>query len=227
MSTYIIAFLVSEFVARSDGYFLVHARPEFYDQTKFAYEANKDLLEALDRANGIPYMSMGNDKMALAAIPDFSAGAMENWGLLTYRERILLWAEGESTLSAKQSIASVITHEQAHMWWGDLVTCDWWGYAWLNEGFASYHEYISTHDVYPELEMDKQFAVDFTQSVMVQDSTNNTNRMTEEETNTEAELARSFNRITYNKAPAVIRMFAHAIGLEDFEKAQHEYLKKL
>lgn len=226
MSTYLIAFLVSEFVARSDGTFMVHARPEFYDQTKYAFEASKLLLHALNAANGIDYFSMGNDKMALAAIPDFSAGAMENWGLLTYRERILLFAEGHSTLSSKQSIASIITHEQAHMWWGDLVTCDWWSYAWLNEGFASYHEYISTHEVFPELQMDKQFAIGFNQPVMVQDSTNATNAMTMEDTNTEDELARMFNKITYNKGPAVIRMIAHAMGAENFSKAQKEYLKK-
>lgn len=227
MSTYIIAFLVSEFVARSDGTFLVHSRPEFYDQTKYPFEAGKLLLAALDRANGIDYFTMGNDKMAMAAIPDFSAGAMENWGLLTYRERALLFAEGHSTLSSKESIAGIITHEQAHMWWGDLVTCDWWGYAWLNEGFASYHQYLTTHDVFPELQMDKTFALSYTQNVMVQDSTNGTNSMTMEETNTEAELARMFNKITYNKAPAVIRMVAHAMGAENFQKAQHEYLKKL
>ena len=88
---------------------------------------------------------MGIEKMDMAAIPDFSAGAMENWGLLTYRERNLLFEEDSTTLSAQQAIAAVIAHEQAHMWFGDLVTCDWWSYTWLNEGFARFFQYFGTN----------------------------------------------------------------------------------
>lgn len=147
MSTYILAFIVSEFNERYDGEFGVIARPEFYQQTEYAYDVGKLSLNDLSEYFNISYYSMGNDKMHMAAIPDFSAGAMENWGLLTYRERVLLYEEGSTTLSAQQNIARIVAHEQAHMWFGDLVTCEWWSYTWLNEGFATYFQYFTIHNV--------------------------------------------------------------------------------
>lgn len=147
MSTYILAFTVSEFNERGNGDFGVLARPEFYEQTHYGFEVGPKILKELDKYLGVKYYSMGVDKMHMAAIPDFAAGAMENWGLLTYRERALLYDEGRSPLSSKQSIASVIAHEQAHMWFGDYVTCKWWSYTWLNEGFARYFQYFATHMV--------------------------------------------------------------------------------
>lgn len=144
MSTYILAFIVSEFNDRSDGQFGVLARPEYYSQTEYSYDVGKRLLSALDTYFGIPYYTMGNEKMHLAAIPDFSAGAMENWGLLTFRERAVLYDADHSTLSSKEYIASVVAHEQTHMWFGDLVTCEFWSYTWLNEAFARYFQYFAT-----------------------------------------------------------------------------------
>ncbi|KAM7359496.1 uncharacterized protein ACRADG_013108 [Cochliomyia hominivorax] len=224
MSAYILAFIVSEFNDRYDGEFGVLARPEYYSQTEYAYDVGKKLLKALDDFTGIPYYSMGVDKMHVAAIPDFSAGAMENWGLLTYRERALLFDDNHSTLSSKESIASIIAHEQAHMWFGDLVTCDWWSYTWLNEGFASYFEYFTTHTVDSSFEMDKQFVVDYVQSVMGMDATNATNPMSDEDTHTPSDLARMFNSISYNKAASFIRMTRYILGEESFKKAMNEYL---
>lgn len=144
MSSYLLAFIVSEFTQRNNSKFGVIARPEYYNQTEYSFTVGQQILAALDSYFGINYYEMGNDKMHMAAIPDFSAGAMENWGLLTYRERALLYDKESTTLSAKQSIAAVVAHEQTHMWFGDLVTCDWWSYTWLNEGFARYFQYFGT-----------------------------------------------------------------------------------
>jgi aminopeptidase N len=98
-------------------------------------------------------------KQDMIAIPDFGAGAMENWGLITYRETALLYKEGVSAASNKQRIAIVVSHELAHQWFGNLVTPSWWTDLWLNEGFASYVEYLGVEEVQPELKLLEQFVV--------------------------------------------------------------------
>lgn len=149
MSTYLLAFIVSDFGERlnSQGNFGIVARPEYYAQTEYSHNVGIRMLDWFDKYLNKPYYDMGVKKMHMAAIPDFSAGAMENWGLLTYRERALLYEEGSTTRSAQQYIAAVVSHEQAHMWFGDLVTCEWWSYTWLNEGFARYFQYFGTSEV--------------------------------------------------------------------------------
>lgn len=226
MSTYLLAFIVSEFTSRNDTEFGVLARPEFYNQTEYPYTVGKQILKKMGEYLNLDYYTMGNDKMDMAAIPDFSAGAMENWGLLTYRERSLLVDESATTLASRQSIAAVVAHEQAHMWFGDLVTCQWWSYTWLNEGFARYFQYFGTAFVETEWDLDKQFPVDQVQSVMAMDSTNATNPLTDENTYTPAHLSRMFNSISYNKGASFIRMIKHTMGEENFQKALQAYLVK-
>lgn len=89
--------------------------------------------------------------MDMAAVPDFSAGAMENWGLITYRESRMLYDQNTSSDAAKQSVASVIVHELTHMWFGNQVTPEWWGYLWLSEAFARYYQYFGTAQVIASL----------------------------------------------------------------------------
>lgn len=84
-------------------------------------------------------------KTDMVAVPDFSAGAMENWGLITYREHLLVYEEKENSDALLQSSASTIAHELAHMWFGNLLSPEWWEYTWLNEGFANYFQHIGPH----------------------------------------------------------------------------------
>lgn len=147
MSTYLLAFIVSEFIVRENNQrtFGIVARPDASSQTEYALGKGQELLAKLDQWTDYAYSSVPEmSKMHMAALPDFSAGAMENWGLLTYRETNLLYDADVSTDLAQQRIANVITHEQAHMWFGDLVTCDWWSVTWLNEGFARFFQYFGT-----------------------------------------------------------------------------------
>ncbi|XP_034488262.1 membrane alanyl aminopeptidase-like [Drosophila innubila] len=226
MSTYLLAFIISEFTIRKDDTFGVLSRPEFYTQTQYSFNVGRKILDEMGKYLKMDYYGMGNDKMDMAAIPDFSAGAMENWGLLTYRERSLLVDESATTLSSRQSIAALVAHEQAHMWFGDLVTCQWWSYTWLNEGFAQYFQYFGTAFVEAEWELEKQFVVLQVQSVMAMDSTNATNPLTDLNTYTPAHLSRMFNSISYSKGASFIRMIEHTMGTENFQKSLQEYLAK-
>lgn len=147
MSTYLVAFMVSEFRIRESNNrsFGVLARPDAYAQTQYAFRIGQEMLAKLDDWMGYRYLDVPEmEKMHLAALPDFSDGAMENWGLLIFRESTLLYDPDVSTDLDQQKVACTIVHEQAHMWFGNLVTCDWWKYLWLNEGFARYFQFFGT-----------------------------------------------------------------------------------
>lgn len=228
MSTYLLAFIVSQFSVRSnaDQTFGVVARPNAYDQTEYAFNVGPPLLQKLEEWTDFNYTSApGITKMHMAALPDFSAGAMENWGLLTYRETALLYDPNESTDIAQQRVASVITHEQAHMWFGDLVTCEWWSYTWLNEGFARLFQYFGTHMVENTWELENQFVVEQLQAVMVSDSLETTHAMTFDVIRND-QISTAFDSISYNKGATVLRMVEHLIGATNFRNAVREYLKE-
>lgn len=146
MSTYLLAFIVSEFshLQNEVGNFSVWARPEVIYEANYALEIGQKALQQLESLFDIKYQL---DKMDMVAVPDFAAGAMENWGLITFRETRMLYNENVSSVASQQKVAAVIVHECVHMWFGNLVTPKWWGYLWLSEGFARYYEYMLTAKV--------------------------------------------------------------------------------
>lgn len=144
MSTYLVAFVISEFRSLEQGDFRVWAKPAAVNQANYALKIGTAALEILSDTFGLKY---GLPKMDMVAVPDLAAGAMENWGLVTYRETRMLYDERESSALAQQTVASVVVHEITHMWFGNLVTPEWWSYLWLSEAFARYFQYFGTAEV--------------------------------------------------------------------------------
>uniref|UniRef100_A0A8C5VYY8 Aminopeptidase n=1 Tax=Microcebus murinus TaxID=30608 RepID=A0A8C5VYY8_MICMU len=132
----------------------IYASPDKWSQTHYALQATLKLLDFYEKYFDINYPL---SKLDLIAVPDFGSGAMENWGLITYRETSLLFDPKTSSASDKLWVTVVIAHELAHQWFGNLVTMEWWNDIWLNEGFANYMELVSVNATYPELQFDDSF----------------------------------------------------------------------
>uniref|UniRef100_A0ABI7WVE5 Aminopeptidase n=1 Tax=Felis catus TaxID=9685 RepID=A0ABI7WVE5_FELCA len=155
MSTYLVAFIISDFksvskMTKSGIKVSIYAVPDKIHQADYALDAAVTLLEFYEDYFSIPYPLPKQD---LAAIPDFESGAMENWGLTTYRESVLLFDSEKSSASNKLGITLTVSHELAHQWFGNLVTMEWWNDLWLNEGFAKFMEFVSVTVTHPELKV--------------------------------------------------------------------------
>lgn len=225
MSTYLVAFVVSKFgyaPIPSMSYAKVYAAKDRLDQSKYAVEVTPKIVTALNKFTNIPYDSKMK-KLDQIAIPDFAAGAMENWGLVTYREKALLWSKEGSTTKNKQSLATVIAHELTHSWFGNLVTCKWWKDTWLNEGFARYFEYHITVEAETTWELEKQFVVEQQQAIFSDDAVAHVMPLSSD-VYTPAEVSNKFGSITYSKGGSVIRMMSHFLGKEKFKEALQNYL---
>uniref|UniRef100_A0A182QKF0 Aminopeptidase n=1 Tax=Anopheles farauti TaxID=69004 RepID=A0A182QKF0_9DIPT len=225
MSSYLVAFIVAPYqVNERDGMGIL-ARPEAQNQTQYSLDVGIKLLDALGKWIDYPYSNVpAMTRMYMAAVPDFSAGAMENWGLLTYRETNILYRSDDSTSLQQQRIAAVISHEIAHQWFGDLVTCEWWDVTWLNEGFARYYQYFGTALVETDWDLEHQFVVEQLQGVMQMDSLMSTHPMTHP-VYTQAQASGIFDNISYNKGAVTLRMMEHYLGKETFQTALRAYVK--
>lgn len=226
MSSYLLAFIVADYIVVERDNMGILARPEARNQTEYSLQAGIDILKAVETWIDYPYSSVPEmTRMYMAAVPDFSAGAMENWGLLTYRESNILYRSDDSTALQQQRIAAVITHEIAHMWFGDLVTCEWWDVTWLNEGFARYFQFFGTALVETDWDLHYQFVVEQLQGVMQMDSLESTHPMTYD-VYTPSQVSGIFDNISYNKGAVVLRMVEHFISTEKFQNALREYIKE-
>ena len=226
MSTYLVAFIVGEFEATEpvfvDGKPLrVWAVPGKRHLAKFGQDIGAASLAFFSTYYGYPYPG---DKLDLIAIPDFASGAMENLGAITFRETALLVDEKNSTRSELERVADVVSHENAHMWFGDLVTMRWWNGLWLNEAFATFMEMLAVDHCKPEWQRWTSFAVSRAAAMLV-DGLKST-RPIEFPVRLPAEAAGMFDILTYEKGAAVLRMLEQYLGSDVFRQGIVSYLRK-
>uniref|UniRef100_A0A672ZKT2 Aminopeptidase n=1 Tax=Sphaeramia orbicularis TaxID=375764 RepID=A0A672ZKT2_9TELE len=230
MSTYLLAFIVSDFgyIQNSvDGVLVrIFARKSAIDAGQGQYALNKTgpILKFFEQYYNSSYPLPKSDQIAL---PDFNAGAMENWGLITYRETALLYDEEYSSNSNKERIATIIAHELAHMWFGNLVTLRWWNDLWLNEGFASYVEYLGADNAEPEWKLKDLIVLNDVHRVFAIDALTSSHPLSsrEEDIQRPEQISELFDAISYSKGASVLRMLSDFLTEEVFQHGLQTYLK--
>ncbi|KAK8477338.1 hypothetical protein V6N13_081446 [Hibiscus sabdariffa] len=226
MSTYLVAVVIGLFDYvedhTPDGIKVrVYCQVGKANQGKFALKVAVGTLGLYKDYFAVPYPL---PKLDMIAIPDFSAGAMENYGLVTYRETALLYDEQHSAAANKQRVATVVAHELAHQWFGNLVTMEWWTHLWLNEGFATWVSYLATDSLFPEWKIWTQFLDETTAGLRLDGLAES--HPIEVEINHAAEIDEIFDAISYRKGASVIRMLQSYLGAECFQKSLASYIKK-
>lgn len=225
MSSYLVALAVGEFEfveGHADGVPIrVWGSPGTKPDNTFALAVAEQCIRYYNRYFGIPYPF---EKLDMIGLPDFSAGAMENTGLITYREVLLQLDEKKASVEMHQTVATVIAHEISHQWFGDLVTMKWWDDIWLNEGFATWMETKAVEVWKPEwhLELDD---VQGNLAALNVDALQHT-RPIHQAAETPAEIQELFDGIAYGKAASVLRMLEAYLGPEVFRAGVDEYLKE-
>ncbi|KAK7065753.1 Endoplasmic reticulum aminopeptidase 1 [Halocaridina rubra] len=162
--------------------------------------------------------------MNLIAIPDFGAGAMENWGLITYRETALMFDPDHTSSLAQQRVTVVIAHELAHQWFGNLVTMSWWSDLWLNEGFASFMENLGTSDAEPGWQMQEQFLVQKMHPALALDALVASHPISTPVSDP-AQIESIFDTISYNKGASIISMLENFIARPMLKEGLRLYLE--
>jgi len=227
MSTYLLAWVIAdlECVAGRDAHgtpIRVWTTVGKKNQGRFALQVGRRSLDYFSSWFNIPYAL---PKLDMVALPDFAAGAMENWGLVTYRETTLLVDPKHSSAPAKQRVAEVISHELAHQWFGNLVTMEWWTDLWLNEGFASYMDPKAVNSQFPAWQVWNQFVAGEYLLALRDDSLKSSHPI-EIPVKNPHEIREIFDHITYNKGSAVNRMLEHFLTEPVFRKGLSRYLKR-
>ncbi len=229
MSTYLVAFVVGPLEATEPVMVpklgggeiplrIVHV-PGKAHLTSFGLEVGAFALGWYQDYYGIPYPT---DKCDMLALPDFAAGAMENLGCITYRENLLLVDTARSTLAEQQVLADVVTHELAHMWFGDLVTMSWWNGIWLNEAFATFMEVACCDAFRPDWDRWAMFSLE--RSVAFETDSLAATRSVEFPVEKPSDCQGMFDVLTYQKGGALLRMLEQYLGEEEFRRGVQHYL---
>ena len=226
MSTYLLAFCVGKFdylrgVTDNGVALNVYTPPGMAERARFALDCGRRCLDYYDEYFEIPYPL---PKLDMIVVTEFAAGAMENWGLVTYRENALLLDE-KSDVSMKQRVALVVCHELAHQWFGNLVTMNWWCDLWLNEGFASWMQHFAVDRLYPEWKIWEQYTTDTIGMAQKLDSLRSSHPIQVPIKHAE-EVEEVFDHISYAKGSTVVRMAEFVLGKDNFRKGLQLYLNR-
>eukprot|EP00271_Cylindrocystis_brebissonii_P016097 TRINITY_DN3929_c0_g1_i1.p1 TRINITY_DN3929_c0_g1~~TRINITY_DN3929_c0_g1_i1.p1 ORF type:complete len:766 (-),score=129.97 TRINITY_DN3929_c0_g1_i1:280-2577(-) len=227
MSTYLLAFVVGD-LERVQGKSKegievnVYTIPGKKEQGRFALGAATDILSFFTEYFGIAYPL---PKADLVGIPDFAMGAMENWGLITFRDIALLVDEKMTSTYTRQRVAYTVSHELAHQWFGNLVTMKWWNDLWLNEGFATWVGWYGVDLIHPEWNVWTQFVNDSMGSAFRTDALLGSHPVDVPIKHAE-EIDQLFDALSYSKGACIVRQLEAAIGSEAFKKGLQIYLKR-
>ncbi|ODV92469.1 hypothetical protein CANCADRAFT_30620 [Tortispora caseinolytica NRRL Y-17796] len=232
MSTYLLGWVIGDleyiegFTERSyNGKPLpirVYTTRGLVHQAEFALSYAPRIVDYFSEIFGIDYMI---PKLDLVAVHEFSHGAMENWGLLTYRTTTLLFDPKTSDERYKSIVSYVVAHEIAHQWFGNLVTMNWWNELWLNEGFATFIGWKAIEYLNPEWEVFTNFTADALQSALSLDSLRQSHPI-EVFVKSAKDIDQVFDHISYLKGSSTIRMIANHLSIETFLAGVSAYLKK-
>lgn len=229
MSTYLLAFVVGEFDhiegKTKDGTPVrVYTTPGRAQLGTFALETAIRGIEYFNDYYAIPYRK-AIDKCDLLAIPDFEAGAMENWGCITFREMVLFVDPEKTSVRIKRRVAEVVLHELAHQWFGNLVTMKWWDELWLNESFATFMAYKAADALFPEWKVWEEYQSMITSGGKSLDALRSSHPV-QVPVRDPGQVAQIFDAISYNKGGSLLRMLEATIGADTFRDGIRRYLKK-
>lgn len=227
MSTYLLAVIVGELKSVTSNEFRlpisVWMTPDQKDSdADYSLGVAAKTLAFYEKAFQAPYPL---PKMDMVGIPDFAAGAMENWGLVTYRVVDLLFDQKRASAATKERVAEVVQHELAHQWFGNLVTMDFWDGLWLNEGFATWMSWYSCNEFYPEWKVWETFVIDTLQGALGLDGLRSSHPI-EVPVHRAEDINQIFDNISYAKGSAVLRMISKYIGEDVFIEGVRRYIKK-
>uniref|UniRef100_A0A8C5KCW9 Aminopeptidase n=1 Tax=Jaculus jaculus TaxID=51337 RepID=A0A8C5KCW9_JACJA len=227
MSTYLVCFAVHQFtniqrISNSGKLLTIYVQPEQKHTAEYAANITKTVFDYFEEYFAMEYSLPKLDKIA---IPDFGTGAMENWGLVTYRETNLLYDPEQSASSNQQRVATVVAHELVHQWFGNIVTMDWWDDLWLNEGFASFFEFLGVNHAEKEWQMREQVLLEDVLPVQEDDSLMSSHPVVVT-VSTPAEITSVFDGISYSKGASILRMLEDWMTPEKFQRGCQIYLEK-
>lgn len=228
MSTYIVAWVVGEMDYIEDRSLIpirVYAHKDDVQWGKFGLDVAVKCLEFFEKYFKIKYPL---PKLDMVSIPSFAMGAMENWGLVTFRKTSLLFDEKSTPMNSKKNIAVTVCHELAHMWFGNLVTMEWWDDLWLNEGFATWAATLAIDNYLQDIlrwDAWSGFINDEIESGMKRDSLKSTHKI-EVSVNDPVEIDQIFDAISYSKGSSIIKMLENWLGPETFRNGLIQYIKK-
>lgn len=229
MSTYILSFTVCQFShltviskLKIPINMTFYAPPDQISQINYASEAGSKILPYFEQYYNISYPL---PKADMLAVPDFALGGMENWGIVSYRLKGLLYDPLKLPLKSKVYVCSLMSHELAHQWFGNLVTMSWWSDLWLNEGFASHMTFKGVHAIHPEWQYPDIQVTDDMEAAMKLDALFSSHPIYVNVANP-AQINEVFDAISYSKGSSVLRMLEHFLGEKNFVKGLNRYLKK-